>query len=90
MTTRLMLIALLCAGCGEERRVQAVEETSNPDYGVALLFEIDGYRVYRFVDGRAHYLVLPEGSAITTWTERKGTPKHRRTEYHDDTIETQK
>jgi hypothetical protein len=36
-------------------------------YKVNFLFEIDGYRVYRFVDAdRIHYLVLPTGERGST------------------------
>ncbi len=51
------LFAVLLLGCVERAAPQSVHGTSNPGVTVALLFEHDGCKVYRFVDGNAHYYV---------------------------------
>ena len=59
-------MAFLCS-C-DDRRPQAVEGTTNPDFRVQYMFTYDGCRVYSFEgwDGRDHYFVkCSDGEAET-------------------------
>lgn len=70
---RRLITCLVLAACGHDVVPQAVERTSNPNETVTLLFEKDGYRVFRFVDdGRYRYFVIPEGVAMYDQVEHTG------------------
>jgi len=60
-----LLILLICIigllGCQKDAQ-QTFVSKSNPNFKPELLFEIDGYKVYRFYDDRTVYFVIPEGS----------------------------
>lgn len=59
----LVVLALLTAACDDERKPLTIQQTSNPTYQVAYLFEQDGCRVYRFEDElRYRYFVTCAGS----------------------------
>ena len=61
---KLVLFAVLAAGCLTDPVSNS--STSNSDVPVSLLFEHDGCRVYRFVDGgHALYYVRCANSAGT-------------------------
>lgn len=70
----LAVLGLLAAACAEEP--VSVSSSNNPNVPVALLFEHDGCRVYRFKDaGRLHYYATCDGKAERTqgeWTEYCG------------------
>jgi hypothetical protein len=101
----LMAVAvLMLVACGSENRVRdfgtnfgnkkpALSEQSLGKDGVFkvdLLFEIDGYRVYRFVDN-AHdrYLVIPiEGKRTAQVLSEESESNGKSTNYHDSSIVT--
>jgi hypothetical protein len=56
-----LLVLLALCGCGEAP--VSTGQTNNPNVPVALLFEHDGCKVFRFWDaGRHHYYVTCRGS----------------------------
>lgn len=58
----LVILALLTTAC-DDRKPLTIQQTTNPNYQVAYLFEQDGCRVYRFEDEfRSHYFVTCTGS----------------------------
>lgn len=64
----LLIFCLSLAACREEP--QSVSNTSNPGFQVGLLFEHDGCRVYRFVDGGNHqYYVRCGDGEVSTRSE---------------------
>lgn len=69
----LLPLILLLAGCGVEGTPQP---TSNPEVKVTLLFELEGYRMYRLDDGNFVYFLLPapkaEKVAQAAWSEDCG------------------
>jgi len=62
---RKLFILLICVvgfmSCQKDAQ-QSFVSKSNPNFKPELLFEIDGYKVYRFRDDRTVYFVIPEGS----------------------------
>lgn len=79
--SKLLLIAITAALlCACEAQPVSVSSTNNPSVPVALLFEHDGCKVYRFKDdGRTLYFSKCEASAgqqlaqsTTTWSESCG------------------
>ena len=81
---KLIIIALLFASC-DDRQPQKEVETSNNDYQIQLLFEIDGCKVYRFYDkSEWRYFANTKGSISSYHSEQSG--KTRTTEQHS--IET--
>lgn len=65
----ILLGLLIFSGCTVE--AQRVDSTSNAKFQVALLFEHEGCRAYRFWDaGRPIYYTSCRGS--TAWTQRNG------------------
>jgi hypothetical protein len=100
----LGVAVLMLAGCGYENRIRdfgdnngnkkpAISEQSLGKGGVFkvdLLFEVDGYRVYRFVDN-AHdrYLVLPITDKRTSQVLSDESETQGKTViYHDASIMT--
>lgn len=75
---RLLVLAALCgiiAGCANERPSES--DKADATSTAAVLFEVDGIRVYRFGDrGRYHYFAVPRSGApaqsVTTWSESCG------------------
>lgn len=62
------IIVILLCGC--ENKPVASVSTNNNDIHLELLFEHEGYKVYRFHDnGNAHYYVTPQGMTSATVTE---------------------
>lgn len=60
--------------CGCAKQPKETRQTDNPEVPVELLFEHDGYKIYRFYDdGRYHYYVTPIGSTITDQSAGKTT-----------------
>ncbi|HEY1957862.1 MAG TPA: DUF4884 domain-containing protein [Polyangiaceae bacterium] len=72
MRTLFLFATLACAGCIAPPL--ATSATSNPSIQVDLLFEHDGCRVYRFIDGGYHYFARCEGAgqAATVLPDRCG------------------
>lgn len=61
----------LLASCDEPNRGVEVLKTNNSEFDVHLLFEVDGCKVYRFMDyGRERYFSNCNGSV--EWTESCG------------------
>jgi hypothetical protein len=58
-----VVIGLLATACASEPAPGGnARITSNPEVAVDILFEVDGYRVYRFLDaGEYRYFVTPAG-----------------------------
>ena len=75
----VMAALVVSVGCDDGSRVKAIQSTDNPTMPVALLFEKDGVRVYRFEDaGRYHYFAVPRSSSylsasvFSEWSESCG------------------
>lgn len=72
MKRAILFLAVLLCSCAE----QGVDEkpTNNPNFRIALLFEYDGCKVYRFMDaGHWVYFTKCQGASNTTsWEERQG------------------
>lgn len=64
----LLAFAVGLASCTGE--AQREESTPNPAFKVALLFEYDGCRVYRFFDAR--YVYYSDCRGTTSWIEKVG------------------
>jgi len=65
----LIIAVLFMVGCNKSAK-QTVE-TDNSSFKVELLFEVDGCKVYRFVDGgRSRYFTTCSGG--TSWSESHG------------------
>jgi hypothetical protein len=59
----LGVIVLLFSGCA--KRGEYVPVRSNDDFKAAFIFEIDGVKVYRFIDnGHYHYFAVRNTAAI--------------------------
>lgn len=56
------VVVVVAASC--RKPAVASYGTTNGDIPVEVLFEVDGFRVYRFVDSEAHYFVVPSGTVI--------------------------
>lgn len=66
-----LLGALLLTACDKDP--VSTGPTNNPNVQVDLLFEKDGYSVYRFSDsGHNIYYVTPVGQVHTAWTQSCG------------------
>lgn len=86
MKSLLLIAALGLAGCGEERRPLQSVHSNNNDYHVALLFEVDSCKIYRFEDnGRSRYFTTCRGSSVQ-WTDVYNHGKTR--SYVDQSINT--
>lgn len=73
MKTRILAIAALALLGACDKPAMQTERTDNPNISTELLFNQNGYLVYRFYDGgRAHYFVIPEGTVTSTYTENCG------------------
>ena len=74
MKYAIVLAVAVLAGCNVHvDQPQSTDATSNPDYKVAFLFQHEGCRVYRFVDGfNNRYFVNCGASSSTNWTESCG------------------
>lgn len=60
---------------GNNPKSQAIQTTSNADYQAALLFTIDGMKVYRFLDND-HYIYFVDGrNSSTVWEEQHRSSK---------------
>ena len=72
MRPLLFIVTLACAGCLAAPLETA--PTANPAIQVDLLFEHDGCRVYRFMDGGYHYFARCQGAgqAATVLPDRCG------------------
>lgn len=72
-----ILAAVALAACGE--KPVATEPTTNANVKVDLLFQHDGRKVYRFVDGpRVVYFTTPGGDAHSEHIESCGKACTRR------------
>lgn len=67
-----------CSGPAPEPQEKCT--TTNSDYEVHILFEVDSFTVYRFYDhGHYHYFVN-NGSVISGYTVQTGKTSHTETE----------
>lgn len=65
----MLILAVILTACASD--AIKTERTQNNQISVGLLFEKDGYKVYRFDDGgRYVYYVIPSGQVI--WNESCG------------------
>ena len=64
---RLALLAVLLAGCGScGKGALTTVATNNTEFKVDHIFDVDGCRIYRFVDGGYyHYFANCPGSTVT-------------------------
>jgi hypothetical protein len=70
-----LVIILAAVACGKQE--QRVEETTNNNIKVDLLFEKDGCKVYRFYDyGRAIYFTDCRGKVEYTYRQQNGKTSH--------------
>jgi hypothetical protein len=65
-----ILFCLFLFSCQEKS--EKTVSVSNPNFKPELLFEIDGYKVYRFMDDRTVYFVIPGGSVHWEYNYGKG------------------
>lgn len=67
MKTFMILLVMLSTGC--TGKPLEILNTNNPDFKVQRLFEVDGCKIYRFVNGGdAHYFTNCSGSTRRTVT----------------------
>jgi hypothetical protein len=79
----IIIITLFVASC--TREAQKEVSTTNANFKVKLLFEIDGCKVYRFVDnGDYKYFTTCNGSVSWNTTTQNG----KTTTIKEHTIET--
>jgi hypothetical protein len=68
-----LLLGVSVVGCRHDAQQSA---TAGKGVTVELLFEHEGVKVYRFLDGRYHYYAVPSSGAgattFSTWTENCG------------------
>lgn len=76
-TTILIAFLLILVGCHKES--QTTVQSGN--FQVEFLFEHDGCKVYRFVDGRTVYYSDCRGTLNSSYSSGKST-------YYDDTNNT--
>lgn len=79
---KLILIALIFASCKKEAQQQV--QSTNSNFQVELLFEVDGCKVYRFLDGDYKYFTTCKGSV--SWNTTQSAGKTHKTIHHN--IET--
>lgn len=77
-TFRCLLVAapaLLMCGC--LKKGQQVEQTTNAEIKMELLFEKDGCKIYRFVDaGHAVYWTDCRGKVESVYSQSNGKSSH--------------
>lgn len=67
----LVLVTLIFAGCKQDPVSKS--RTNNPKIDAEILFDYDGCRVYRFVDGGyERYFARCSSSTSTSWNEQHG------------------
>ncbi len=68
---KLLFIALIFAGC--QREAQKEVQSTNQNFSVELLFEVDGCKMYRFSDGgRYIYWSDCKGKTQYNYIEQSG------------------
>jgi hypothetical protein len=80
----ILICALIFAGCA--KRGQSIEAQSQDDFEVALIFEVEGTKVYRFYDaGRFHYFAVRNTASMlkTQYTQTNGKASYS---YYTGTI----
>ena len=84
-TQRILLLAVcLIMTCCESRMTPiSTVPTGNPGQTAALLLEVDGCKVYRFIDGnRAVYFSTCKGKVSYDYTTSSGSGKARHSTTH--------
>jgi|LakMenEpi03Aug12_release.lakeMendotaPanAssembly.Ray.scaffolds.fasta_scaffold557286_2 hypothetical protein len=85
---KLLLIALIFASCKREAQKQV--QSTNSNFNVELLFEVDGCKVYRFRDGENYkYFTNCKGSVSWDDTKTQQSGKTTQTTTEHNSIETQ-
>jgi hypothetical protein len=77
---KVIVILLILAGC--QREAQQEVQSTNNNFKVQLLFEVDRCKVYRFYDGGVRYFTTCKGNV--SWDEKNG----KGSKVEDYTIET--
>lgn len=67
----LILLLAVSVGCIKAKKELSSSNTNNSEFSVELLFEHEGCKVYRFIDGRPHYYTRC-GQTISTRLENCG------------------
>ena len=80
---KILIFSLLFL-CSCNGRAEKHCYSSNPNYEVSLLFEVDGIKVYRFKDGLTSHYFCSAGRTISQKSRQAG--KHR--VHWDEEIET--
>jgi hypothetical protein len=71
---KIILLALLALAACNPTPAERLEVSSNPNFQVERLFEVDGCRVYRFRDLSyfRYFARCANGTTSTTWIENCG------------------
>jgi hypothetical protein len=65
------ILMMLLSGCNG--KAQQVQTTTNPEFNLELLFEKDGCKIYRFVDGgRPVYWTDCRGKIESVYSQQMG------------------
>lgn len=81
ISTSLLCVALLATGCSKDGHQVAVRNALD-DFEVKELFEVNGVKVYRFVDGgRYHYVgASSKAISVTSYVQSGKTTRPEETE----------
>lgn len=80
---KLFLTALVLVALGCKNEAESVVLSSNHNFDVEKLFDVDGCTVYRFTDGRSHYFARCERSVSVSETQYYHHGKSGHTESHE-------
>lgn len=70
----IILSLLFLSGCSDDRKPEAIQETSNTTYSVAKLFEHDDCKVYRFYDKSEYrYFANCKYNTSASWTHEESS-----------------
>ena len=81
----LAFIILCCSAEGEPVKVEKPDIKENFDFCVVFLFEVEGCKIYRFLDGGYyHYFMIGSGQVINTVQTRTISTGKTTVTYHWD------
>lgn len=60
----LLVLVLLIVGCEEKEQTILKETKTENGWDVQLLFQHEGYKIFRFYDSGYKYFIIPEGKVI--------------------------
>ncbi len=67
----LLFLILCCSAEGKPVKVEKPDTNENYDFCVVFLFEVEGCKIYRFLDGGYyHYFMIGSGQVINTVQEK--------------------